>query len=120
MTENDPWLAEEAYQYLHRNTPGRGEPSFESAEMLERVWGRRWGVSSDVGKLQSVLVSRPGWEWDIMMSGGEYVEEAQAWIGNEMMWYRGDRNRPNLELAQSQYDRLVKTLESEGVEVITL
>ena len=43
MSEKDPWLAEEAYQYMHRNTPGRGEPALESPTMLEKVWGRRWG-----------------------------------------------------------------------------
>jgi hypothetical protein len=70
MSENDPWSAEEAYQYMHRNTHGRGTRALESAEMLEKVWGRRWGVNCDVGRLRSALVSRPGQEWDIMMSRG--------------------------------------------------
>ncbi len=78
MTVDDPWAREEAYQYMHRNSPGQGEPSFESQEMLEKVWGRRWGLSNDVGKLRTVLVGRPGQEWDVMMSGGEYVDKAQA------------------------------------------
>lgn len=53
MSESDPWLAEEAYQYMHRNTPGRGEPALESPEMLEKVWGRRWGINNDVGRLRA-------------------------------------------------------------------
>lgn len=120
MSERDPWLAEEAYQYMHRNTPGRGEPRLESSEMLEKVWGRRWGVNNDVGRLQTVLVSRPGHEWDAMMSSGKYVEDAQAWIGPEMMWYWADTKRPNLKLAQAQHDGLVAVLEAEGVEVVHL
>lgn len=120
MNGDDHWSAEEAYQYMHRNMPGRGKPALESAEMLERVWGRRWGVNSDVGRMRVVLVSRPGREWDVMMSGGEYVEAAQAWIGPEKMWYWADRNRPSLELAQAQHDSLVAILESEGVEVVHL
>ena len=67
-TRNRYTPAEEAYQYMHRNSPGRGEPSFELAEMLEKVWGKHWGVSNDVGKMRSVLVSRPGSERDVMMA----------------------------------------------------
>lgn len=120
MSERDPWLAEEAYQYMHRNNPGTGTPALESAEMLEKVWGRRWGINNDVGRLRTVLVSRPGREWDVMMSGGAYVEKARAWIGPEMSWYWADRDRPNLELAQAQHDGLVAALEAEGVEVVHL
>jgi N-dimethylarginine dimethylaminohydrolase len=120
MSENDPWSAEEAYQFMHRNTPGRGTPALESPEMLEKVWGRRWGVKNDVGHLRTVLVSRPGQEWDVMMAGGEYVEKARAWIGPEMTWYWADRDRPDLELAQAQHDGLVAVLEAEGVEVVYL
>jgi len=120
MSENDPWSAEEAYQYLHRNNPGRGEPALESAEMLEKVWGRRWGLNNDVGRMRTVLVSRPGREWDVMMSGGEYVEEAQAWIGPGRTWYWADPNRPNLALAQAQHDALVAALKVEKVEVVHL
>ena len=60
MSKNNPWLAEEAYQYMHRNNPGKGEPALESPEMLEKVWSRRWGAINDVGRLRTVLVSRPG------------------------------------------------------------
>jgi len=105
---------------MHRSNPGKGEPALESPLLLEKVWGRRWGVNSDVGRLRVVLVSRPGQEWQMMMSGGEYVEEAEAWIGPEMMWYWADTNRPNLELAQAQHDGLVATLMSEGVEIAHL
>lgn len=120
MSENDPWLAEQAYQSMHRNNPGKGEPALESPLLLEKVWGRRWGVNNDVGRLRVVLVSRPGQEWQMMMSGGEYVEEAGAWIGPEMIWYWADTNRPNLDLAQAQHDGLVATLMSEGVEIAHL
>ena len=67
MSENEPWLAEQAYQSMHRNNPGKGEPALESPLLLEKVWGRRWGVNNDVGRLRVVLVSRPGQEWQMMM-----------------------------------------------------
>jgi len=105
---------------MHRTTPGIGEPALESPELMNKTWGRPWGVNSDVGRLRTVLVSRPGREWDVMMSGGQYVEEAQAWIGPEMSWYWADTNRPNLHLAQSQHDALVAALKAQGVEVLHL
>ena len=50
----------EAY---HQNLfPPVPEPSFETAEELERVWGARWGANSEVGQLQSVLMRGPGAE----------------------------------------------------------
>ena len=120
MRENDPWSAEAAYQFMHRNMPGTGEPALESPDLQAKTWGRRWGVNSDVGHLRTVLVRRPGQEWAVMMSGGEYVDQARAWIGPDMMWYWADMNRPDLELAQAQHDGLVTALEAEGVEVVHL
>lgn len=120
MNDRDPNLEENAYMNLHRQIPGEPEPRFEEASMLEKVWGRRWGVNNDVGRLRSVLVSRPDQEWQIMMQGGVYDERAQAWIGPDKMWYWSDHERPDLAKAQAQHDGLVKALEAEGVEVIHL
>ena len=66
------------------------------------------------------LVSRPGVEWQPMMSGGEYVEEAHAIIGPDNMWYWKGRKRPDLVKAQAQHDALTNTLRAEGVEVVKL
>ena len=41
MSEQDPWLAEEAYMNLHRCILGESEPAFEEPELLEKVWGCR-------------------------------------------------------------------------------
>ncbi len=118
MNENDSIMAEVAYQTRHRNNPGKPEPAFESPEMLEKVWGRRWGLNNDVGKLHMVLVYRPGAEWGVMQSGGEYRPEEGAWIGPDYMWYWADKNRPNFQLVQAQHDGLVAVLEAEGIEVV--
>ncbi len=120
MNDQSPIPASQAYLNLHRRIPGEPEPAFEDPTMLEKVWGRRWGLDNDVGQLQMVLVSRPGMEWEIMMQGGEYVEEAQAWIGPNNMWYWKDKERPNIIKVQDQHDALVKALQAEGVEVIHL
>jgi N-dimethylarginine dimethylaminohydrolase len=108
----------EAYMNLHRILRAEPEPPFEEASMQEKVWGRVWGIDNDVGQLRMVLVSRPGKEWDPMASCGEWVEEAQAWISSDRMWYWNGRERPNLEKAQAQHDGLTATLRAEGVEVV--
>lgn len=120
MNDQDAILAEEAYMNLHRKIPGEPDPPFEEPAMLEKVWGRRWGLDNDVGRLRSVLVSRPGDEWRVMMEGGEFDEQAQAWIGPDKMWYWNGRKRPDLVKAQSQHDGLVKALRDEDVEVVHL
>jgi N-dimethylarginine dimethylaminohydrolase len=66
------------------------------------------------------LVSRPGVEWQPMMSGGEYLEETNAIIGPDNMWYWKGRKRPDLVKAQAQHDALTNTLRAEGVEVVKL
>jgi N-dimethylarginine dimethylaminohydrolase len=115
-----PVSEEEAYLNLHRRIPGEPEPVFEDPAMMKKVWGRNWGLDNDVGRLRSVLVSRPGTEWEIMLSGGEFREDAQAWVGKDNMWYWTGRERPNLAEIQAQHDSLVKALVDEGVEVMHL
>lgn len=88
--------------------------------MLERTWERRWGVDNDVGVLRMILVSRPGKEWEHMMSGGQYKEEYDAWIGPDWMWYWVGRKRPDLVKAQAQHDGLIQVLKEEGVELVYL
>jgi N-dimethylarginine dimethylaminohydrolase len=118
VSEREPPTEVEAYMNLHRIIRAEPEPAFEEAAMLEKVWGRRWGVSNDVGRLRRVLVSRPGTEWEIMMSGGTFVPEAEAWIGPDHMWYWNGRERPNLAKAQAQHDALTDILRAEGAEVV--
>lgn len=120
MDEQDPWIAEDAYHKLHFNIPGEPEPAFEEPAMLEKVWGDRWGVNSDVGRLRKVLVCRPGMEWELMLEGGEYLEEVQAWVAADKMWYWKGQERPNLALVRSQHDALVEALRAENAEVIYL
>jgi N-dimethylarginine dimethylaminohydrolase len=118
VSEQETPTEVEAYMNLHRMIRAEPEPAFEHPAMLEKVWGRRWGVSSDVGRLRTVLVSRPGKEWEIMMSGGTFVQKANAWIGPRNMWYWNGRGRPDLAQAQTQHDALTDSLRAEGVEVV--
>ena len=120
MSEQESVSDYQAYMNLHRRIPGEPEPAFEEPAMLEKVWGKRWGINNDVGRLRMALVCRPGNEWEPMMSGGEYVEETHALIGPDNMWYWNDRERPDLFKAQEQHDAMTKILRDEDVEVVYL
>ncbi|MGD2040923.1 MAG: arginine deiminase family protein [Anaerolineae bacterium] len=120
MSEPQAPTEVEAYMNLHRIIRAEPEPAFEEPAMLEKVWGRRWGVNNDVGRLRMVLVCRPGAEWELMMSGGTFVPEAGAWIGPDNLWYWNGRERPDLGKAQAQHDTLTATLRAEGVDVVTV
>jgi len=120
MSEQESVSEYQAYMDLHRRIPGEPEPAFEEPAMLDKVWGKRWGINNDVGKLRMVLVCRPGKEWEPMMSGGDYVEETQALMGPNNIWYWKDRKPPDLAKAQAQHDAMTKTLQAEEVELVYL
>ena len=120
MGEKDSVSPVEAYMNLHRRIIGQGEPAFEDPAMLEKIWGDNWGTNNDVGRLRKVLVHRPGKEWDVMMTGGEYVADVDALLGPEDMWYWKGRERPDIAKVQAQHDNLTTALKAEGVEVVTV
>ncbi len=66
----------------------------------------QFGALSEIGKLSIVLMHRPGREISVVKP-------------NNLSYY-GFRAVPDLENLQREFDNLVKSLESEGVEVILL
>ena len=120
MSELDALSAEERYMKIHLANPGKGEPPFEEPTLLEEVWGKRWGISNDVGQIRAILISRPGVEWEQMLSGGEFDEELQTWFGPDRMWYWRGKDLPDLELAQKQHDGLTEALRAEGIDVVSV
>ncbi|HUY99548.1 MAG TPA: arginine deiminase family protein [Thermomicrobiaceae bacterium] len=108
----------EAYYHLIlERVPPRPEPAFDAPEMQERVWGRRWGVVNDVGRLRLVAVHRPGDEMRVIDTS-KFDPEIGAYIDDEQQWYWRDAQGPNLRRMQDEHDGLVATLRDEGVEVI--
>jgi N-dimethylarginine dimethylaminohydrolase len=113
MHQEEDVRPEAYYQSLF---PPLAEPPFGAPEELERVWGSRWGANSEVGRLRSVLMRRPGPEleriradaWDASL--GALVDPAEG-------WYWESEDPPDPELVQDQYDGLVTRLEAEGVDV---
>ena len=95
------------------------EPEFESPSELKSSWGREWGCDNDVGQLRSVLMHRPGSEFDII-DRSKRIESIGSYGDVEAGWYFQSDTIPELSDMQAQHDRLVETLRADGVEVIRL
>lgn len=70
---------------------------------VARYWGRPWGAPTEVGRLRSVLLHRPGPEI------GAIAEPLSRWRYTE---------KPHLPAMIAAHERLVAALEAEGVEVV--
>jgi N-dimethylarginine dimethylaminohydrolase len=108
-----------SYNRLIAAFPSLPEPSFESPEMQEFVWGRGWGCTTDVGTLRAVLVHRPGTEI-LTIDPAKFIPEIGAWGDVEQGWYWRGPEPPDLPRMEEQHDQLVKVLRDDGVEVVFL
>jgi len=70
-------------------------------ENLVSAWGRRWSVSSEVGKLRAVLLRRPGKEIEI-------VKNPADWRWKDVM---------DPQKARDQHDALAEAYRSSGADV---
>jgi len=107
-------------QYYHevlKRIPPRATPAFEDPDMQKRVWGKRWGVYTDVGTLKMVMVHRPGDEVKVMRKE-KYDPTIEALIDDDEQWYFRSQEPPNLQLLQKQHDQMTEILRKEGVEVV--
>jgi N-dimethylarginine dimethylaminohydrolase len=77
-------------------------------EELEKAWGRPWGAQTHTGRLEMVLVHRPGEE-----------NEAPE-IKEDPPFFNLPKGIPDLKLMQKQHDAFVELLQNHGVEVIYL
>lgn len=87
---------------------------------LERIWGRKWGSPSKIGRVHTVLVSRPG-SAEINQATGDYPEyflyAGKAGVPGFGV-ASGPDELPDLALMQAQHDAYVQVLRDCGVEVI--
>lgn len=91
--------------------------------LLGKYWENNWGVTNSVGKIQKILVHRPGPEL-LAFQKAQYDPKAGGLIlrdseGELVSYYRRE-TAPNLDLMQAQHDKMVSILKSEGIEVIEL
>lgn len=114
-----PIMSEDEHRYnqLMKTFKSIPDPAFESDEMQELVWGRRWGCRNDVGTLRMVLVHRPGDEVNLVDST-KYIEEIGSYGDVDEGWYWRGAQPPDLPLMQAHHDNLTSTLKAEGVEVV--
>jgi arginine deiminase len=71
---------------------------------VQKYWGKRWGVNSEIGRLRTVLVHRPGDELKTIDDSTKWL-----WIG-----------KPDISKAQQEHDAMVQALKGEGVEALYL
>ena len=107
-------------QYYHmvlQRIPPKSTPVFEEEGMQERVWGRRWGVHNDVGRLRAVLVHRPGAEMEVM-SEDKYDPTIEALIDDREQWYFRSDQAPDIKKMQEEHDGMTAAMRDHGVEVV--
>ena len=95
------------------------DPAFEHPDRLERLWGRQWGCDSDVGTLRTVLMHRPGHEFDVI-DRNKAIRETGGFGDPETGWYWQSPVIPDLKELQAQHDQLADLLRAQGVEVVYL
>jgi N-dimethylarginine dimethylaminohydrolase len=103
--------------YIDRVYPTQALPPFHDAVELTDVWGRPWGAADDVSPLRTVLMRRPGTEFEAM-TGGRYDEDLGLIVDPEHRWYWVGAEEPRPARVLAQHAGLVAALEAEGVEVV--
>lgn len=114
MSESD-----HRYNMLIERFASEPEPGFESEAEQRRVWGRRWGCDSDVGRLRLVLMHRPGEEMRVIEDLPRIPELGAYGDPATGAYWRGE-SIPSLAEQQAQHDALAAALRDEGVEVVHL
>ncbi|MFO8059917.1 MAG: arginine deiminase family protein [Bacillota bacterium] len=104
------------YHAVLERIPPRSTPAFEDEGMQERVWGRRWGVYNDVGRLRVVLLHRPGRELEVMTED-KYDPTIEALIDDREQWYFRSDRAPDISSMQREHDGLASALRDHGVVV---
>jgi N-dimethylarginine dimethylaminohydrolase len=113
LTENE-WR----YNQLIKQFPSEPEPAFEDEHQQTTWWGRKWGCTTDVGRLRVVLMHRPGSEVLVVDTAKRLDNNAFGDV--QAGWYWRGTEGPDLAAMQAQHDAYVAVLKAEGVEVVYL
>lgn len=91
-----------------------------TSDVYKEVWGRDLYVDNSVGKIEKVLVHRPGMEL-LQLKDGRYEEEAGARILKDekgrIRNYWKDKELPDLEVLARQHNDMTDILRKEGIKV---
>jgi N-dimethylarginine dimethylaminohydrolase len=88
---------EEVYEKWHPKLKTRFE------DEVEKYWGRCWGANTEIGRLRTVLLHKPG------EAINSIKPPFEAWRYTE---------KPNLKEMIEDHERLVQAFKDEGVEVV--
>lgn len=97
--------------------PASPEPAFHEATELIRDWDADWGCDDDVSPLRTLLVRRPGEEWNAVR-GDCWDERSRSLVDPDRKWFWESRELPDVPRMQAEHDGLVATLRAEGVDVV--
>lgn len=101
--------------------PSIPKPPLEDREMLKQIWGRKWGISDEVGTLRVVLVHRPREEEIKAVTADAPYHEKSGWrYDPDGRWIWPGKDLPDLPKMQEQHHALVEIMQNEGIEVINL
>jgi N-dimethylarginine dimethylaminohydrolase len=116
---SEPVRTRDLYAATIKHFGSAPEPRFEAPERMEALWGRNWHCDNDVGTLRTVLMHRPGKEFDII-DRSKRINETGTFGDMEAGWYWQSDHIPELSELQAQHDGLADLLRAEGVEVLYL
>jgi N-dimethylarginine dimethylaminohydrolase len=97
--------------------PASPEPPFHEAAALSRDWDADWGCDDDVSPLRTLLVRRPGDEWNAVR-GECWDEGSRSLVDPERKWFWESRTLPDVARMQTEHDGLAAALRTEGVDVV--
>jgi N-dimethylarginine dimethylaminohydrolase len=97
--------------------PASPEPPFHEAAELTRDWDADWGCDDDVSPLRTLLVRRPGEEWNAVRADC-WDERSRSLVDPDRTWFWESRELPDVPRLQAEHDGLVATLRAEGVDVV--
>ncbi len=119
MSQHTPAMSEHEYREnkffsIFGSVP---EPAFDSETEQVEGWGRRWGCTSDIGKLRAVLMHRPGAELSVVEN--KPMPEIGGFGDPQKGWYWMGRTMPDLPAMQAAHDQLAGIVSAKaGVEVV--
>ncbi len=122
MNYNLDWNAlqlEKAPLYRPNAYPERLD-SITFDDEIEKVWGRRWGARSKIGKIHTVLCSRPGRAEinQVTKQDPKYFLYCGKYGIPGFGDAESDDDLPNLKLMAEQHEAYTDTLKRNGVEII--
>lgn len=123
MNDVSPQWAKDALSRAPGYKPGQTPERLDHISFddeLEMMWGRKWGCPSKIGKVHTVLLSRPGTEEvnDITRQDPVYFLYNGKHGVPGFGFPEDESDFPDLKLMRKQHDAYAQVLRDNGVEII--